>query len=71
MRTLEAGTVRHERRGRVTIAATLTISLQSRNGPLIRQAYRRTHAHEESDMRLIVVLTSALTVLFLVLPNHP
>jgi hypothetical protein len=29
------------------------------------------HEVEEQDMRLIVTLTAALTVLFLVLPAHP
>jgi len=29
------------------------------------------HEVEELDMRLIVTLTAALTVLFLVLPAHP
>jgi hypothetical protein len=29
------------------------------------------HEVEEHDMRLIVTLTAALTVLFLVLPAHP
>jgi hypothetical protein len=33
--------------------------------------YRRRRGDEVSDMRLIVTLTAALTVLFLVLPAHP
>jgi hypothetical protein len=33
--------------------------------------YRRRHEDEASGMRLIVTLTAALTVLFLVLPVHP
>jgi hypothetical protein len=71
MRGLDAGTVRHERRGLVNIGANLTVSLQTRNGPLTRGLYRFSCEHEEADMRLIVALTAALTVLFLVLPVHP
>jgi hypothetical protein len=37
------------------------------NGP----AYRPPHGVEEPDMRLIVALTAAVTVLLLVLPVHP
>jgi hypothetical protein len=33
--------------------------------------YRRPGEDEDSVMRLIVTLTAALTVLFLVLPAHP
>jgi hypothetical protein len=33
--------------------------------------YRRRHGDEAYVMRLIVTLTAALTVLFLVLPAHP
>jgi hypothetical protein len=33
--------------------------------------YRRCRGDEDRDMRLIVTLTAALTVLFLVLPAHP
>ena len=33
--------------------------------------YRRRREDEEWDMRLIVTLTAALTVLILVLPIHP
>jgi len=33
--------------------------------------YRFSHGAAEPDMRLIVALTAALTVLFLVLPVHP
>jgi hypothetical protein len=68
---LEAGTVRQERRGLVAIAANLTVSLQTRNGPLMGPLYRRTYGNEVPAMRLIVTLTAALTVLFLVLPVHP
>jgi hypothetical protein len=68
---LDAGTVRHERLGRVAIGANLTVSLHTRNGPLTGQLYRRCHGDEVPDMRLIVTLTAALTVLFLVLPAHP
>jgi hypothetical protein len=73
---LEAGTVRHERRGLavaplVVIVANLTVSLHTRNGPLTVRPYRRRHGDEASGMRLIVTLTAALTVLFLVLPVHP
>jgi hypothetical protein len=68
---LEAGTVRHERLGLVAIAANLTVSLHTRNGPLTVRPYRRRHEDEASGMRLIVTLTAALTVLFLVLPVHP
>jgi len=68
---LEAGTVRHERRGLVAIVANLTVSLHTRNGPLTVRPYRRRHGDEASGMRLIVTLTAALTVLFLVLPVHP
>jgi len=68
---LEAGTVRHERRDLVIIASNLTISFQSRNGPLTRRPYRRSCEHEGTHMRLIVTLTAALTVLLLVLPVHP
>jgi hypothetical protein len=71
IRALDAGTVRHERRDLVDIGANLTVSLQSRNGPLIRPLYRPCREHEEADMRLIVALTAALTVLFLMLPVHP
>jgi hypothetical protein len=71
MRGLDAGTVRHDRRGLVTIASKLTNSLQSQNGPLTRRPYRRTRENEEPHMRLIVTLTAALTVLALVLPAHP
>jgi hypothetical protein len=67
----EAGTARQERRGLVTIASKLTISFQSRNGPLTGRLYRHSHEHEDTLMRLIVTLTAALTVLFLVLPVHP
>jgi hypothetical protein len=38
---------------------------------LIARIYRRQREREVSDMRLIVTLTAALTVLFLVLPAHP
>jgi hypothetical protein len=68
---LDAGTVRLERLGRVAIAANLTVSLHTRNGPLTARPYRRCHGDEVPDMRLIVTLTAALTVLFLVLPAHP
>jgi hypothetical protein len=71
MRALDAGTVRHERRGRGDIVATLTDSLHTRNGPLTERVYRRCHGAEERDMRLIVALTAALTVLLLMLPVHP
>jgi hypothetical protein len=68
---LEAGTVRLERLGRVAIAANLTVSLHTRNGPLTVHPYRPCHGNEAFGMRLIVTLTAALTVLFLVLPAHP
>ena len=68
---LEAGTVRHARRGLVSIASNLTISFQSRNGPLTGRLYRHKREHEGTHMRLIVTLTAALTVLLLVLPAHP
>jgi len=71
MRGLDAGTVRQERRERVAIAANLTVSLQSRNGPLTGRLYGRCDGDEELHMRLIVTLTAALTVLLLVLPAHP
>jgi hypothetical protein len=38
---------------------------------LTAQAYLRSRGDEVSVMRLIVTLTAALTVLFLVLPAHP
>jgi len=38
---------------------------------LTERAYRRCHGNEVPGMRLIVTLTAALTVLFLVLPAHP
>jgi hypothetical protein len=38
---------------------------------LTGRAYRRSHEALEPDMRLIVALTGALTVLILVLPIHP
>jgi hypothetical protein len=38
---------------------------------LTRGLYRLPDGHEEQGMRLIVTLTAALTVLFLVLPAHP
>jgi hypothetical protein len=38
---------------------------------LIVSPYARGYGHEEPAMRLIVTLTAALTVLFLVLPAHP
>jgi len=62
--------VRHERRGRGGIAATLTDSLQTRNGTLTARAYAFLDGAEEPRMRLIVTLTAALTVLLLVLPVH-
>jgi len=62
--------VRHERRGRGGIVTTLTNSLQSRNEPLTRRAYRPFRGAAERDMRLIVTLTAGLTVLLLVLPAH-
>jgi len=68
---LEAGTVRHERLGLVAIVANLTVSLHTRNGPLTVRPYRRRDGDEAYVMRLIVTLTAALTVLFLVLPAHP
>ncbi|HLY95109.1 MAG TPA: hypothetical protein VKP14_09705 [Gaiellaceae bacterium] len=71
MRGLEAGTVRQARRGLVLIASKLTISFQSRNGPLTGRLYRQFCEHEGTHMRLIVTLTAALTVLLLVLPAHP
>jgi len=56
----------------VSIGANLTISLHARNGPLIGRIYGLFHEREEATgMRLIVTLTAALTVLFLVLPAHP
>jgi hypothetical protein len=72
IRALEAGTVRHDRRGRVAIGANLTVSFHPRNGPLTAPLYRCSHGDEEHLLvRLIVTLTAALTVLFLVLPAHP
>jgi len=71
IRGLEAGTVRHDLLGRVVIAANLTVSFHRRNGPLTAWPYGRFHGHEVFGMRLIVTLTAALTVLFLVLPAHP
>jgi hypothetical protein len=68
---LDAGTVRLDRLGRVVTSANLTVSLHTRNGPLTAHLYRRCHGDEVPDMRLIVTLTAALTVLFLVLPAHP
>jgi hypothetical protein len=41
------------------------------DGPLTGRAYRLAHGAPETDMRLIVVLAAALTVLVLVLPVHP
>jgi hypothetical protein len=38
---------------------------------LIPALYRRSRENEAPVMRLIVTLTAALTVLFLVLPAHP
>jgi hypothetical protein len=38
---------------------------------LTGQAYPFSHEAPELDMRLIVALTAALTVLVLVLPVHP
>jgi hypothetical protein len=38
---------------------------------LTARLYRRSHGVEEPDVRLIVTLTAALTVLLLVLPAHP
>jgi len=49
----------------------LTKCLHRRYGPLTRHLYLRCRENEESDMRLIVTLTAALTVLALVLPVHP
>jgi hypothetical protein len=52
--------------------ANLTVSLHRRYGPLTAWAYGSVHGDEvESHVRLIVTLTAALTVLFLVLPAHP
>jgi hypothetical protein len=45
--------------------------LHTRNGPLTVPPYRLRHGDEVFGMRLIVTLTAALTVLFLVLPVHP
>jgi len=57
---------------RVAIGANLTVSFHRRNGPLTVPLYRRLRGDEEHPhMRLIVTLTAALTVLFLVLPAHP
>jgi len=53
------------------MAANLTVSFHCRNEPLTGRAYRRCRGDEVSGMRLIVTLTAALTVLFLVLPAHP
>ena len=55
----------------MSIASNLTISFQSRNGPLTGRLYRHKREHEGTHMRLIVTLTAALTVLLLVLPAHP
>jgi len=63
--------VREDRLGRVVTVANLTVSLHTRNGPLTARLYRRRHGVEEPDVRLIVTLTAALTVLLLVLPAHP
>jgi hypothetical protein len=71
MRALDAGTVRQDRLGRVAIVANLTVSFHRRNGPLTGHLYLRCHGDEELHVRLIVTLTAALTVLFLVLPAHP
>jgi hypothetical protein len=68
---LDAGTVRQVRLGRVVTVANLTVSLHTRNGPLTARVYRRSLGDEVSVMRLIVTLTAALTVLFLVIPAHP
>jgi hypothetical protein len=67
MRSLDAGTARQERRGRVATLENLTIFLP------------RTHVvgvdskrdQEVHPMRLIVALTAGLTVVLLILPVHP
>jgi hypothetical protein len=71
MRSLDPGTARHERRGLVGIAANLTVSFRTRNEPLTALVYARRRGDEEPDMRVIVALIGALTVLALVLPVHP
>jgi hypothetical protein len=53
------------------LVATLTNSLHRRNDPLTMRVYPQFRGAEEPDMRLIVALTAALTVLILVLPAHP
>jgi hypothetical protein len=44
--------------------------LQPSHGPLISRFYRLSYELEVPQMRLIVTLTAALTVLLLVLPVH-
>jgi hypothetical protein len=68
MRSLDAGTARHERRGRVAIRENLTISL-----PVSHVASGHLDRDQEAarPMRLFVALTAGLTVVLLILPVHP
>jgi hypothetical protein len=54
--------VRHERRRRGDIAATLTVSVQDRYGPA-------TRANEDQTMRYIAAITGVFATLVLVLPH--
>jgi hypothetical protein len=67
MRSLDAGTARQERRGRVAMLENLTISL-----PVTHVASRHCDREQEAarPMRLIVALTAGLTVVLLILPIH-
>jgi hypothetical protein len=61
---------RQAAQGRQARLAALTVSFQSSHGPLICPSYRLSCEYEVPQMRLIVTLTAALTVLLLVLPVH-
>jgi len=71
MRALEPGTVRHVRRGLAGIAATLTVSLRTRYGPLTVPLYSRWRGNQEVHMRLIATIVGTLTLVVLILPVHP
>jgi hypothetical protein len=68
MRSLDAGTARHERRGLVAIVENLTISFPASHVP---GADCQRGPEAARHMRLIVALTAGLTVVLLILPLHP
>jgi len=68
MRSLDAGTARHERRALVAILENLTISLPASH---VTGADFLRGQEAARLMRLIVALTAGLTVVLLILPIHP